>query len=161
MAYEPKVWSQVMSHLMSNGTVGYVLDQYAGDPIGVRVPYFGVPVGTNSAVAALVKRSGAKILSIKSYRRKDGKHVVEIFPAVSWIDDPHPQRELALNTANYVSILESQIRKCPQQWLWVHRRFKGDLSRLKESDWTTFRDKKFKIQLSIFKICTTSKTRKK
>jgi len=146
MAYEPRVWKKVISALNKKGTVGFVLDQYVGDPIGVRVPYFGVPVGTNVGVATLVKRSQAVVLPLMNYRTKEGKYVIEFFPPVDWVKDPHPQKELALNTANYVSILERQIREHPEQWLWVHRRFKGDLSPLTEADWTEFRDKKFKIQ---------------
>lgn len=139
--YEPKLWSKVLANLQDSGTVGYVLDQYAGHPIGVRVPYFGVPVGTNSAVAAYIRESGAQLVPITNYRLDNGDFVVELLPPVAWISDPHPQRELALNTAQYVGVIEETVRRRPEQWLWTHRRFKGDLSPLREADWTAFRDK--------------------
>lgn len=139
--YEPKLWNKVLADLKRNGTVGYVLDQYAGHPIGVRVPYFGVPVGTNSAVAAYIRESGAQLVPITNYRLANGDFVVELLPPVAWISDPHPQKELALNTAQYVKVIEETVRRRPGQWLWTHRRFKGDLSPLCEADWTEFRSK--------------------
>jgi Kdo2-lipid IVA lauroyltransferase/acyltransferase len=142
LAYEPKLWSKVLNHLNANGTVGYVLDQYGGTNIGVRVPYLGVPVSTNSAVAAFVKESGCQLIPITNYRLKNGKFIVKLLPAVEWTSDSHTQRELAINTANYVNVIGETVFDRPEQWLWIHRRFKGDLSPIKDSDWTDFRKKK-------------------
>lgn len=133
--YEPKTLRDVMFHLRRNGTVGFVLDQYTGAPVGVRVPVFGLPVGTSTALATLARRTGATVLPVVNYRGSHGRFVIEILPALEWIEDANPQRELALNTARYASVLESHIRTHPEQWLWTHRRFKGDLSPLREGEW--------------------------
>lgn len=133
--YEPKTMKDVLKHLKKHSTVGMILDQYAGPPVGVRVPFFGVPVGTHTAIAMLAKRTGAAVVPVVNYRGKDGKHYVQIYPALDWVPDPNPQKEIAVNTALYASILERHVRQFPEQWLWTHRRFKGDLSPLKESEW--------------------------
>jgi KDO2-lipid IV(A) lauroyltransferase len=134
--YEPRTFRDVLAHLKRNGTVGFVLDQYAGPPVGVRVPVFGVPVGTQTAVALLAKRTGAAVVPVVNYRVPGGRYVVEIRPALPWIGDPDPGREIAVNTARYAELLEADVRAHPGQWLWTHRRFKGDLSPLRPEEWS-------------------------
>lgn len=140
-AYEPKTLRLVLKQLNQGGTVGFVLDQYAGPPVGVRVPFFGIPVGTSTAVATLAKRTGAAVVPVVNYRRADGKVVVRIEPALDWIADDHPDRELARNTARYTEVIEGHVREFPDQWLWTHRRFKGDIQPLRFEEWTEGRSR--------------------
>jgi len=133
--YEPKTLKDVLSHLKKSGTVGFVLDQYSGPPVGIRVPFFGIPVGTASIVATLVKRTGAPVLLASNYRTADGHFIVQISPPIPWQEHADPKMELALNTARYTEQIEMSVREHPEQWLWAHRRFKGDLSPLKDNEW--------------------------
>jgi KDO2-lipid IV(A) lauroyltransferase len=133
--YEPKTMKDVLAHLKKGGTVGFVMDQYAGPPIGIRVPFMGVPVGTAGIVATLVRRTGAKVLLASNYRDSQGNFRVKISPEIAWISHEDPNYEQALNTANYTKLIEESIRLHWEQWLWTHRRFKGDLSPLKENEW--------------------------
>ncbi|MGE0615357.1 MAG: lysophospholipid acyltransferase family protein [Bacteriovoracia bacterium] len=137
--YEPRTMKDILRFLRDGKTIGIVLDQYAGPPLGVRVPFFGRPVGTSSALAALHKRTEAPILPVVNYRLPNGRFVVEIFPALAWISDENSFRELALNTARYAEVVEQHVRAHPEQWLWSHRRFKGDLSPLKPGEWDSAR----------------------
>lgn len=137
--YEPRTLKDVLRQLSKGGTVGFVLDQYAGPPIGVRVPFLGSVTGTSSAVAMIAKRSGAAVVPVVTYRAEDGTHRIDVLPRLEWIPDENPQRELALNTAHYVAALEKFVRQHPEQWLWIHRRFKGDTSPLKEGEWEAHR----------------------
>ena len=134
--YEPRTMRDVLGQLKKGGTVGFSLDQYAGPPIGVRVPFFNIPVGTMTTVAVLAKRTGAEVLPVVNYRLPNGRHVVEIRPAATWQSASDPARETALNTAAYAALLEQDVRSHPEQWLWVHRRFKGDLSPLRPDEWS-------------------------
>lgn len=137
--YEPRTLKDILSQLKKGGVVGIVLDQYAGPPIGIRVPFFGQPVGTHSLVATIVKRTGAAVVPVFCRRLPSGRHHIEVGPEIPWTADDHPSREIALNTAHYSSIIEAEILKTPEQWLWMHRRFKGDLSPLRPSEWERFR----------------------
>jgi len=137
--YEPKTFRDVLKWLKAGKTIGFVLDQYAGPPVGIRVPFFGVPVGTHSAVAIIAKRTGAPVLPVGNRRRPDGKFDVEVHPEITWIQDPDPDRETALNTARFAEIMEEHVRRCPEQWLWIHRRFKGDLTTLRPNEWSSGR----------------------
>jgi KDO2-lipid IV(A) lauroyltransferase len=140
--YEPRTLKDVLRHLGKNGAVGFVMDQYSGPPVGVRVPVFGVPVGTPAAIAALAKRTGAAVLPVVSYRDDQGRFRVEIRPAIKWEEGPTPQREIALNTARFAAELEKDIHSHPEQWLWTHRRFKGDLGPLRSDEWDQGRSRK-------------------
>jgi KDO2-lipid IV(A) lauroyltransferase len=140
--YEPRTLKDVLRHLGKNGAVGFVMDQYSGPPVGVRVPVFGVPVGTPAAVAALAKRTGAAVLPVVSYRDNHGKFRVEIRPALKWESGQEPQREIATNTARFAAELEKDIYAHPEQWLWTHRRFKGDLGPLRSDEWDQGRSRK-------------------
>ena len=133
--YEPRTMRDILGRLKQNRTVGIVLDQFTAPPVGVRVPFFGVPVGTNVAIAVLAKRTGAHVLPIANHRLANGRIVVEIGPPVPWQAHENPEVELAINTAAYSAIVERQIREHPAQWLWSHRRFKGDLAPLREHEW--------------------------
>ncbi|MCM0606711.1 MAG: lysophospholipid acyltransferase family protein [Xanthomonadaceae bacterium] len=137
--YEPKTLRDILAQIKKGGLVGIVLDQYAGPPIGIRVPFFGLPVGTHSVVATLVKRTGAAVVPVFCRRLDDGSHQIEVGPEIPWTEDSNASREIALNTAHYSSIIESEILRTPEQWLWMHRRFKGDLSPLKPTEWERFR----------------------
>ena len=139
--YEPKTVKAILSHLKKNGTVGIVLDQYAGAPIGVRVPFLGIPVGTSLGLATLVKRTGAIVLPVENYREPNGRWRVSVHPPLGWIQGPKVslQHELALNTACYINWIEKRILAHPDQWLWTHKRFKGDLSPLREGEWDQIR----------------------
>lgn len=133
--YEPRTLKDVLGHLKRGGTVGFVLDQYTGPPVGMRVPVFGVPVGTSSAIATLARRTGATVLPVVNYRSPDGAHVTDIRPPLDWIRNEDASRELGINTAKYAAETERDIYAHPGQWLWIHRRFKGDLGPLRPDEW--------------------------
>jgi len=137
--YEPRTYKDILAQLKKGGTVGIVLDQYAGPPIGIRVPFFGCPVGTHSVVAVLAKRTGAAVVPVYNVMQPDGTYIVCAEPEIPWIRDENPSREIAVNTAHYSSLVEKKIYQSPEQWLWLHRRFKGDLSPLKPTEWEQFR----------------------
>lgn len=137
--YEPRTLRDVLRVLRHGGTVGFVLDQYTGPPVGVRVPYFGVTVGTSLALATVVRRTGAIVLPVVNARMPDGTLVTEIRAPLEWLPDAHPDRELAINTARFVECVEKDVRSNPEQWLWTHRRFKGDLSPLRPGEWESGR----------------------
>lgn len=137
--YEPQTMKDILRQLKSRGTIGVVLDQYTGPPVGIRVPFFGIPVGTHSVLAMLAKRTGASVLPVVNFRTPGGKIQIHIRPALSWITHEDPQIEVALNTAQYAKILERDIHDHPEQWLWTHRRFKGELGPLLTDEWQNFR----------------------
>lgn len=130
MACEPKTMQGILRALKNKEIVGFVMDQYTGAPVGARVPFFGKPVGSHTALAALAKRTGVPVVPAISYRDKSGNYVIRFEPSLPLLNDPDTDTAILMNTANYVKHTEGWIREFPEQWLWIHRRWKGDLSPL-------------------------------
>ncbi|NUM87927.1 MAG: lysophospholipid acyltransferase family protein [Bdellovibrionales bacterium] len=130
MAFEPKTMQRVMRALKSGEIVGFAMDQYAGAPVGARVPFFGVPVGSHTALAMLALRTGAPVVPAISWRKPDGSFVCRFEPRLALVSHGDRDEAVIRNTALFVSYTERWIREFPEQWLWVHRRWKGDLSPL-------------------------------
>lgn len=131
--YEPRTLSDVLRHLRGGGTVGFVMDQFAGPPVGMRVPFLGVNVGTPTIVAMLARRTGAAIVPVVNARDAQGRFTVEVSPELELPAAEEPR--LGPDTALLAARIEEDVRRFPEQWLWTHRRFKGDLSPLRPGEW--------------------------
>lgn len=108
--------------LKENGAVWYAPDQnYAGKG-QVFAPFFGVQAATNSGTARLARMTGAPILPFTNIRRADGKGYRLILGPV--LED-FPSGDAEQDTARINAVIEEQIKLAPEQYLWVHRRFKN------------------------------------
>ncbi len=114
---------EIMQELRNNRVVAILFDQYAGSS-GVLVPFFGRPAYTTSAVAQLAIRTGASVVPGYCTRNKDGTHTIYITDPIPTIKTNDRQADIIKNTCNYNANLESWIRKNPDQWFWVHKRWK-------------------------------------
>lgn len=132
MAYEPKTMHDIIRALKRKEIVGFVMDQFAGAPVGARVPFFGKAVGSHTALAVLAVRYGAPVVPAIAVRKPDGRYLLRFDPALPTLTHADPDEAVLLNTAAYVRHTEGWIREFPSQWLWIHRRWKGDLSPLPE-----------------------------
>ena len=140
--FEPKTLRDLKEQLKKKEVIGFALDQYAGPPVSVRVPFLGRPVGTSTAAATIAKRFGATILPVFQYREGRGKMVIEYLPPFEWVKDENSRIEIAKNTALLTEIIEDKVREFPDHWLWTHRRFKGDLSPLRDGEWREGRSRR-------------------
>jgi Kdo2-lipid IVA lauroyltransferase/acyltransferase len=130
MACEPKTMQSILRALKKNEIVGFVMDQYTGAPVGARVPFFGVPVGSHTALATLALRTEAPVVPAIGVRKPDGRYLIRFEPAFHTLTDENQEVAVLKNTAQYVKHTEAWIKEFPLQWMWVHRRWKGDLSPL-------------------------------
>lgn len=133
MAFEPKTLKEVLKALRNQEIVGFVMDQYTGAPVGARVPFFGIPVGSHTALATLALRYKAPVVPGFSHRKSDGSYVIRFEPEIPLQDHEDFETALLLNTAEFVKKTEVWVREFPEQWLWIHKRWKGDLSPLKSN----------------------------
>jgi KDO2-lipid IV(A) lauroyltransferase len=121
-AYHPGSVPAVLRALRKGESVAFMNDQYARPPMGVRVRFFGVMVDTLAAVGPLAKRTGAAIVPASAYRDAQGVSHVVIEPELDLgesLDSPEK------STQALASKVESWVRARPEQWLWIHRRFKN------------------------------------
>jgi len=130
MACEPRTMPEILRALKKGHIVGFVMDQYAGAPVGARVPFFGKAVGSHTALAALALRTGAPVVPAIAVRKPDGRYLIRFEPPLQLEERAEPGAALIANTALFVRHTEGWVREFPEQWLWIHRRWKGDLSPL-------------------------------
>lgn len=115
----------VLRILSQGGTVGILMDHNAQLEEGVFVDFFGTPACTTSGIARLALRTDAAV--VPGFLHWDGnlrKYRLVFHPAVELKRTGDEQRDLVENTAQFNQVLENFIRKYPDQWLWVHRRWK-------------------------------------
>ena len=105
--------------LSQGGVVAYSADQNFTYQ-NAFVPFFGISAATLTATPDLARRGKAVVLPFWFYRGSDGRYHLRIEPQWSgW-----PSNDPAADAARYMSELEQVVRKHPEQYLWVHRRFK-------------------------------------
>jgi KDO2-lipid IV(A) lauroyltransferase len=116
----------VLRVLRDGGTVGILADQNTTPAEAVFVNFFGVPAATTSGLARLARRTGAAVLPAHSYWDASlGKYVLRYEPAVDFTQSDDEESDIFANTAMFNKILEGFIRRNPDQWFWVHRRWKN------------------------------------
>lgn len=105
--------------LSSGGVVAYSADQNFTYQ-NAFVPFFGIPAATLTATPELAQRGKAVVLPFWFHRDADGRYRLRIEPQWSgW-----PSGDPAADAARYMAELEKVVRQHPEQYLWVHRRFK-------------------------------------
>jgi Kdo2-lipid IVA lauroyltransferase/acyltransferase len=114
----------ILKILKRNGLVGFVLDQFLGPPIGVRTKFFGKETGTPMGLALLAERSGAAVVPGLTYRGDDGRTYLEFEPEIPFVETGNKDENIRVNTQLYCDKIEEWVRKHPEQWMWVHRRWK-------------------------------------
>jgi KDO2-lipid IV(A) lauroyltransferase len=107
----------LLASLRSGGALGMLIDQDT-DVDGVFVDFFGRPAWTPVGAAELALRFGAAVLPTFVERLADGSHRGTIHPALELPTDP-----LAATRAMTATI-EAQVRRRPEQWVWLHRRWR-------------------------------------
>ncbi|MDP7280134.1 MAG: lysophospholipid acyltransferase family protein [Candidatus Poribacteria bacterium] len=109
--------------LKNNGIVGFLADQNATNA-GVFVNFFSRPVYAVRGPVALALRTGAPILFSIAIRQPNGRHLIEIRePTCLRITDDYDS-DVRYNTQKMLEILETYICRYPEQWLWMHDRWK-------------------------------------
>jgi KDO2-lipid IV(A) lauroyltransferase len=121
-AYQPRTLPAIMRALRNGESVGFVIDQYASPPMGMPAVFFGTRVDTLAAVGPLIERTGAALVPVTTWRDPEGIVHVRIEPELAL---GKAAKDPAAVTQLLASKVESWVRACPEQWLWVHRRFKN------------------------------------
>lgn len=117
---------QVCDALEQNHAVVFVLDQHASlaNRDGIAVEFFGKKAGTYRSLASLSRHTGVPVVPAAGYRLPCGKHVLEFQEPLLWQDFANTQESLYQNTLAYNQALERIILAHPEQWMWLHKRWK-------------------------------------
>jgi Kdo2-lipid IVA lauroyltransferase/acyltransferase len=121
-ALHPGSGSAILRELRKGGSIAFMNDQYAPPPMGMPARFFGVDVNTLAAVAPLAKRTGAAVIPVLCHRDARGRSLVELEPALDLGD---ALDDTGAATGALAARVETWVRRHPEQWLWMHRRFKN------------------------------------
>jgi len=114
---------QILRHLKNSGIVGFVLDQNAVPGDGIFVPFFGRQACTLDSLAVLARRTGLPVIPIHMFREGSRHRVVVEPPVISETMEDRDEDVLA-RTKQYAAWTEDVIRRHPEQWMWLHNRWK-------------------------------------
>ncbi len=109
----------ILKALHANQAVGILIDQNSSPEEGVFVDFFGIPACASSGFAKLAARSGAAVIpGFALWLEEEGRYVLRFYPPVEM------SGRVEEDTQRLQSQLEAVIRQYPEQWLWIHRRWK-------------------------------------
>jgi len=118
-----KASRKVIRALSQNRVVGILIDQRAKRSEGVWADFFGRKAPTTPGLAVLAMRTGAPILPVFMIRNGYQKYHLLIKEALELVHTGDVKKDVEVNTQLINHILESMIRRYPDQWFWVHRRW--------------------------------------
>ena len=114
---------EILKALRANETIGILVDQNASD--GVFVDFFGMPAATTPALATLALRTGATVIpGFLVWNERERIHRLCFEPPIELIQTGDLASSILENTRLFNEVVERYVRKYPDQWLWIHRRWK-------------------------------------
>jgi len=110
--------------LQKNKVFGILSDQNVSVQEGVFADFFGRPACTGVGLAVLAMRSGAPVVPTFMPRMKNGKYKYIFLPPVEIDDTGDYEKDLLTNTQRFTRVIETIVRQYPDQWFWLHQRWK-------------------------------------
>lgn len=115
----------LIAAMRAGETVGVLMDTNMTPPQGVFVDFFGHPACTASGVARVALRTGAAVVpGFLLWEPDEARYVLHFLPPLQLAATGDEERDAVANTQLFTAVLEQVIRQYPEQWLWVHRRWK-------------------------------------
>lgn len=115
----------ILKVLGEGGTVGILADHNTVIEEGVFVDFFGIPASTTSGLARIALRTDAAVVpGFLRWDEPSRKYRLGFGPAVELSRTGDEERDVLENTARFTKVIECFVRAHPDQWLWVHKRWK-------------------------------------
>lgn len=106
-------------------TVGILMDTNMTPPQGVFVPYFGTLACTGAGLARVALKTNAAVLAgFLLWNEAEKRYVLHFGPEIELTRTGDHEMDAVTNTARFTAEIERYVREYPDQWLWVHRRWK-------------------------------------
>jgi KDO2-lipid IV(A) lauroyltransferase len=115
---------RILDLLAAGDVIVFPFDQHAGPPDGIESEFFGHPAWTFRSLAIIALATGAPVISATGFRDEDGTHVMRFGEPLPAVEAEDTNEAIRLTTRAYNAALESLILARPEQWYWVHRRWK-------------------------------------
>ncbi|RZB29886.1 MAG: Kdo2-lipid IVA lauroyltransferase [Desulfobacteraceae bacterium Eth-SRB1] len=114
---------KILRTLKHGKVVGMLMDQNVDWHEGVFIDFFGHRACTNKGLALLARRTEAPVVPVFLVREKSG-FMAEFGSEIHLIKTEDIRKDLEANTQQYNRVIEDFIRRYPDQWFWVHQRWK-------------------------------------
>jgi KDO2-lipid IV(A) lauroyltransferase len=115
----------LLAAMKAGETVGILMDTNMTPPQGMFVNFFGIPACTASGLARIALRTDAAVVpGFTIWDEALGKYRLRFDPALELIRTGDLEADIVANTQMFTRVIEDYVRKYPEQWLWVHRRWK-------------------------------------
>ena len=115
----------LISSMRAGDTVGILMDTNMTPPQGVFVDFFGHLAATASGTARVALKTDAAVVpAFTLWDEKLGKYRIRFEPALELVRTGDAEADAVANTAKFTKALEACVRAYPDQWIWVHRRWK-------------------------------------
>ncbi len=115
----------VLAALHERGLLVLPFDQNSTRGLGVFVDFFGVPASTNAGLARIALRTDAPIVPAFIVREgRSARHRVHVLPIMQVERTGDPRADVVRNTQRFSAVFEDMVRRHPEQWLWMHKRWK-------------------------------------
>src|SRR5215813_7963569 len=115
----------VLQALHEHGLLVLPIDQNSTRGLGVFVDFFGVPASTNSGMARIALRADAPIVPAFIVRQgRRASHRVYVLPVLQVERTGDAAHDVVVNTQRFTTVFEEMVRRHPEQWLWMHKRWK-------------------------------------
>ena len=116
---------RILDLLAAGDVIVFPFDQHAGPPDGIESEFFGHPAWTFRSLAIIALATGAPVISATGWRDNDGTHVMRFGEPLPAIEVEDANEAIRLTTRSYNAALERLVLAHPEQWYWVHRRWKA------------------------------------
>jgi KDO2-lipid IV(A) lauroyltransferase len=101
------------------------IDQNSTRGLGTFVDFFGLPASTNTGLARIALRADTPIVPVFMVREgRRARHVVHVLPIMQVERTGDPQADVQRNTQRFTAVFEEMVRRHPDHWLWMHRRWR-------------------------------------
>ncbi len=117
---------RVLEALARGEVIALVLDQHDASPQALRAPFLGRLAATNTGLARVALASGAPVVPVFTHRRPDGEHHVAFEAPLEAPASGSRSARVEMLTRTCLDTIEAAIRRHPEQWLWIHRRWKAE-----------------------------------
>jgi KDO2-lipid IV(A) lauroyltransferase len=115
---------EILALLEDNRIIVSIFDQFTVRKYGIQSEFFGHPAHTFKSLAVLAQFTGAPVIPSSSWREPDGTHVLLFEPPVEVLTEGRTKDILSKNTKRFNETLERIILRHPEQWIWMHKRWK-------------------------------------
>lgn len=124
--FETKIVREIFNSIKGGRFIVFILDQFMGPPIGVPVNFFGKSAGTAAGLALFCEKRDLPVFPAYNYRDTNGRLCTVIEPKIEYgILAEDRETRIYQRTQAYNDAMEKIIRRHPEQWLWIHRRWKS------------------------------------